>query len=179
MKYLNVMLMHTQQGGEKVDCFNELYKSVEKKLYGFVMKLTGDKYLTEEILQETFYRALCSMAAGGEELSHSWFFTVARNQYYDICRRKRRQGEGDGMDEEAQSFLGIPELELEKSETRAAIQATLEQLSENYREIIMLRVYEELSYADIAKRLDMSIDQVKVTLFRARNKFRNIYKGGD
>ncbi|MFZ5353077.1 MAG: RNA polymerase sigma factor [Bacillota bacterium] len=159
--------------------FEKLYNDIERKLYKYVMKLCGNEHIVEEILQETFYRALCHMSVNSEQLKHSWFFTVSRNIYYDMVRKQRKLDSEENDYGCFESILGLPHIDLEKKESRMIIMETLEELNEKYRLILCLRVFDELSYSEIADKMGMSIEQVKINLFRARNKFRNIYRGRD
>lgn len=163
------------KGGEKVPELEELYSDIKDKLYSYIMKLSGNRHIAEEIVQETFCRALEQILIGKYELSASWFYTVARHLYFDYIKKQSRYTYDVDLDKE-DSSISSPDNNLIKSDEAAHIQKVLSQLKDSYREILELREFKELSYEEIAKITGMNLIQVKVTLYRARKKFRELYK---
>lgn len=162
-----------------MDDFLKLYEDISNQLYRYILKMSKDTYITEEIIQETFYRAMEHMVVSKEELRQSWFYTVARNLYFDYTRKQKKFLSNDSLGDTEESILGIPEKELEQKLISDDIQNILNQMNETYKEILILREFKELSYSDIAIKLKMNIPQVKITLFRARNKFKKLYERGN
>ena len=159
-----------------MDDFLKLYGDISNRLYKYMLKMSGDVHITEEIIQETFYRAMEHMLLSKEELKQSWLFTVSRNLYFDHTRRLKKQICSEELDKEEQTVLGIPEKELDQKIISAQIQEVFDLMNETYREILILREFKELSYSDIANQMNMNITQVKITLFRARKKFKMLYE---
>lgn len=73
-----------------MDALEEAYREVSGKIYNYILKLSGNSYTAEEVLQETFYRAMVHITASKDELNFSWFYTVSRNIYFDMVRRQKR-----------------------------------------------------------------------------------------
>lgn len=161
-----------------MDDFLKLYEDISNQLYKYILKMSKDKYITEEIIQETFYRAMEHMVVSKEELRQSWFYTVARNLYFDYTRKQKKFLNNDSLGDTEESILGIPEKELEQKLISDDIQNILNQMNETYKEILILREFKELSYSDIAIKMKMTSPQVKITLFRARSKFKKLYERG-
>lgn len=148
-------------------------------LYRYAMVLTRNHSQAEDLVQETYVRAIPAM----ERLqAHSnikgWLFTILRNIWLNELR-KRQNGPrmieldvGDGIAnrivEPSKNAHNIYVSKLEAEQVRAAIQT----LSEEFREIILLREYEELSYREIAAILDCPVGTVMSRLGRARAKLR-------
>lgn len=164
------------KGGEKVPELEALYSGIKDKLYSYIMKLSGNSHIAEEIVQETFCRALEQILIDKRELSTSWFYTVAKHLYFDYIKKQKKYKYDEDLDKEDQNSTNDPDNNLIKSDEAAAIKSVLSQIKDSYREILELREFKELSYDEIAKITGMNLVQVKVTLYRARSKFRDLYK---
>jgi RNA polymerase sigma-70 factor (ECF subfamily) len=163
------------KGGEEVPELEELYSDIKDKLYSYIMKLSGNSHIAEEIVQETFCRALEHILIDKRELSTAWFYTVARHQYFDFIKKQQKYKYDVDFDKEVDGSRNDPDDNLVKHDEAAAIQKVLSQLKDSYREILELREFKELSYEEISKITGMNLVQVKVTLYRARSKFRELY----
>jgi len=122
-----------------MDDFLKLYEDISNQLYKYILKMSKDTYITEEIIQETFYRAMEHMVVSKEELKQSWFYTVARNLYFDYTRKQKKFLNNDSLENNEESILGIPEKELEQKLISDDIQNILNQMNETYKEILILR----------------------------------------
>ena len=164
------------KGGEKVPELEELYSGIKDKLYYYIMKLSGNSHIAEEIVQETFCRALEQILIDKRELNTAWFYTVARHLYFSYIKKQSKYKYTENLDKEDEDSANNPDNNLIKSDEATAIKKVLSQLKDSYREILELREFKELSYDEIAKITGLSLVQVKVTLYRARNKFKELYK---
>jgi RNA polymerase sigma-70 factor (ECF subfamily) len=114
----------------------------------------------------------------------SWVYRIAGNMAVDGLRRYRREvplpdwdgGEITGPEPADQRREGAPEDQAGLAEVRAAVWRTIHQLPDSYRQILVLREIDGLSYNEIAAVLDLSLDNVRVTLHRARLQFRDLYE---
>jgi RNA polymerase sigma-70 factor (ECF subfamily) len=163
------------KGGEGVPELEELYTDIKDKLYSYIMKLSGNSYIAEEIVQETFCRALEHILIDKKALSTAWFYTVARHKYFDYIKKQNKFKYDVDLDNEVDSSISDLDNNLIKSDEAALIKKVLSQLKDNYREILILREFKELSYEEISKITGMNLVQVKVTLYRARSKFKELY----
>lgn len=164
------------RGGEKVPELEELYSGIKDKLYRYIMKLSGNSHIAEEIVQETFCRALEQILIGKRELNTAWFFTVAKHLYFNYIKKQNKYTYAEGFDKTDEASTGKLDNNIIKSDEAADIKRVLSQLKDNYRQVLELREFKELSYDEIAKITGMNLTQVKVTLYRARSKFRALYK---
>jgi RNA polymerase sigma-70 factor (ECF subfamily) len=148
-------------------------------LYSYALVLTRNHAQAEDLVQETYVRAIPAM----ERLqAHSnmkgWLFTILRNIWFNELRKWRNgpqmvqieleNGIADSVVEPSRNSHDLYVSKMETEQVRAAIQ----NLSEEFREIILLREYEELSYHEIAGILDCPIGTVMSRLGRARAKLR-------
>jgi len=156
----------------------ELYQSIAPKLHSYLRRLTGNAYAAEELLQQTFLHATEHLLVSNRELKPAWFYTVARNLYLDEMRRGTRLQTTESIDayvDEADS----PAEQAERHEARDLLHKALQRFPENYRTLLILREFNELCYQEIAEITGLSLDQVKVGIFRARQSLRRLMEKED
>ncbi|WP_066305769.1 sigma-70 family RNA polymerase sigma factor [Bacillus sp. FJAT-29814] len=156
-----------------------LYKQYARPLYFYLIKLCGSTQLAEDLTQETFVRATVSLHTYEGEEARAWLFKVARNAYLDEWRKQHRWQTIPLLSiflskKEMISPYGIPEESLLTEERNQQIEELLKYLPEQYRSIIYLREYEQFSYKEIMDALQLTEDQVKITLYRARKRLASL-----
>lgn len=164
---------------EAFDDLEQVYLVFAKPLYYYLLKLTGSHFKAEELVQETFYRATLSLDLYESEQVKSWLFKVARHAYLDEWRKSQRWqwvpfSHFVSNSTDMISPNGIPEDRLIAGEIRDDVTDVMSLLSENYRTILYLREYSEFTYEELAETMGLSLDQVKVTLYRARKRFKQL-----
>ena len=153
-------------------------------LYGYAMVLTRNRSDAEDLVQETCVRAIPALGSLRPDSNlKSWLFTILRNVWLNQLRRQRNGPRIVELDAEenppevAGSITDNPHAifvsELDTQRVREAI----EQLSTEFREIILLREFEDLSYQEIATLLDCPPGTVMSRLGRARSKLRSLLSG--
>jgi RNA polymerase sigma-70 factor, ECF subfamily len=148
-------------------------------LYSYALVLTRNRSEAEDLLQETYVRALGAMGRlrTGSNVK-SWLFTILRNIWFKQLRQQRvaklvaMDGEESAMDiaETGKEPYTFYVSTMEHEQVREAIQ----QLPLDFREVILLREFEELSYQEIATILDCPAGTVMSRLARARAKLRTL-----
>jgi RNA polymerase sigma-70 factor (ECF subfamily) len=155
-------------------------------LYSYALVLTRNRADAEDLVQETYVRALKAIVRlKAESNVKSWLFTILRNVWLNQLRHRRTapqlvemdlDGSNDGISVEAShNPHAIYVSELERNLVREAIQ----RLPPEFREVILLREYEELSYQEIATILECPIGTVMSRLARARAKLRILLRAAD
>ncbi len=158
-----------QEGDEFA--FISIYNRYKTPLYAFCVKMLGDQELARDVVQETFLRVY----ENRHRLSNSgafkaWIFTIARNQCLNQIRRARWQVPFED-EREATSFTQeTPVSRLEKSERITLVSHFINELKPEYREVVVLREYQNMSYEDIAAITRSTLSAVKSRLFKARRK---------
>lgn len=165
-------LIESFQAGDEF-AFVSLYNRYKGPVYAFCVKMLLSRSLAEDAVQETFLRVYENrnrlLNTGAFK---AWLFTIARNQCLNQLRRTNRQVALDGQ-EHTQLVASSPELpmhQLEKSEKIALVNHYLAQLKPDYREVLILREYQNLSYEEIAAVTRSTLSAVKSRLFKARRK---------
>ncbi len=165
-------LIEAFQAGDEF-AFVALYNRYKSPVFAFCAKMLLDRAAAEDVLQETFVRVY----ENRERLTRpgsfkAWLFTIARNQCLNHLRRAGRQvplGDALGGAEPVASG-GTPFSHLLKSEQVALVNDSLGRLSPEYREVLVLREYQNLSYDEIAAVTRNTVSSVKSRLFKARRK---------
>ncbi|MEK3890275.1 sigma-70 family RNA polymerase sigma factor [Bacillus sp. FSL K6-3431] len=161
------------------DDLETIYVAFAEPLYFYLLKLTGSHIMAEELVQETFYRATLSLELYENSQVKSWLFKVARHTYMDEWRKRQRWKWVPFYDylsnsTDFESPYGVPEEALAEKEMKIEIVDIMKLLPENYRTLIYLREYEQFSYEEISETMDISLNQVKVSLHRARQRFKRL-----
>ena len=165
----------------KYHFLNQVLDEVSDGLYGYAMILSRDRTEAEDLVQETCVRAVKaieSLQPGSN--AKSWLFTILRNIWLNQVRQRRAAPKIVELDvDESTAELAVEASkdphalyvsQMERDQVREAIL----QLPDEFREIIMLREYEELSYQQIATLLGCPAGTVMSRLGRARLKLRSL-----
>jgi len=102
----------------------------------------------------------------------TWFLTIVRNRAIDHIRRKKPQVLQDTVDQSNDTHTPTPDQQAETTESRRSVRQAVENLPREQRELILLRDYHGLKYAEIANVLDIPIGTVMSRLSRVRNQLR-------
>ncbi len=147
-----------------------LYRRYSQRIYTYCRKIIGESTTAEDLLQETFVKLLESgRQQRAIENFPAYLMTIARNLCLSHRARSKRQ-----FVEVEDFHLASRDVPYEQRELLQLIQASLELLPEDYREAFVLREYNGLSYNEIADVIGESLDVVKVRIFRAKKKLRDI-----
>lgn len=159
------------QAGDEY-AFVSLYNRYKNGIYAFCLKMLLDQDLAQEVLQETFVRAFENRHRLAQAQSfRSWLYTIARNQCLNQLRRSERLVPfATGKAELRIPDQETPFAQLEKSERIALVNRFLNLLKPEYREVLVLREYQNLTYAEIAAITRNTESSVKSRLFKARRK---------
>jgi RNA polymerase sigma-70 factor (ECF subfamily) len=167
-------LVQKAVGGNR-KAFKELFERYFQAVYNYALTLSHDPALAEDLTQEAFIRAHKNLHRLGPPWNfHAWIFRMTRNYFIDLVRKDRDLYQ---LEEEKQVISPGPGPEREAISQDAAekVHSTLNRLPDKQREILVLRELQGFSYADIEGIMEISSSNVKVTLHRAREAFRESY----
>lgn len=172
------------------EAFEQLLLLHQKKVYNLCLRMSANPDDALDLSQEAFIKAWRSIGQYQFEASFStWLFRLTSNVCIDFLRRKKRRQETsltenyDGSDEGEEFSLPdtapLPEEQAITNETKIELAQAMERLGPEHREILQLRVVENLPYEQIAEILDIRVGTVKSRLARARLSLRKILKAGN
>jgi len=154
--------------------FDRLYAEHAQPLFGFLVYRLGERALAEDLLADTFERALGSRARfdrrrGSEK---SWLYSIALNLLRD--HQRRRGAEQRALERaSAGQLLTGPDPALERAERRSQLGPALELLAEEEREALALRFGADLTVPEIAKLIGEPLTTVEGRVYRALGKLRD------
>lgn len=149
---------------------------LKDKLYRLALRITLDSAEAEDIVQDTMIRVWNKRDEWAQFNSIEAFcLTVARNLAIDRSQKSEAQNIELTTETQEMSDGSTPERQLERSEQMNLVRKLINELPEKQRTIIQLRDIEEKSYKEIADVMQLTEDQVKVTLFRARQRIKAKY----
>lgn len=168
----NRALIQRMAAGDQ-DALRALYAAYSRRVYAYAMRLTNNRAVAEEVLQD------CLLAAWqgarrfrGESRVITWLLGIAHRQALNATRRKRLPS--GGLDQAATLADGAtgPEAHTEGAERRRLLQAALGQLSQEHRSALELVFYQELSLAEAAEVMGCPLGTVKSRLSYAKTYLR-------
>jgi RNA polymerase sigma-70 factor (ECF subfamily) len=164
-------LMERARQGE-ADAFGLIYDAYAPKLYAFIYHKVHHRETAQDLLSDTFMRALQAVPRydadrGG---AAAWLYAIARNLVIDHYRRSRPLSSVDDAWD-----LASGDNPAENADFRMKVEAVrehLQRLNVTERDIVLMRVWQELSYAEIAAALGKSEDACKVSFSRSLKKLQ-------
>lgn len=161
--------------------FEELVRRYQRPISAYVYRMVGDYEAALDLTQEIFIKVYGSLARYRSEFKFStWIYKIAHNCAVDHLRRNAGRErslvsgiEGDQYDLPIESGGLSPEQESEQKERRLEIELVVRSLPTTYRELIVLRHSQDLTYEEIVDVTGLPLGTVKNRLFRAREMMRS------
>ena len=161
------------------EAFRTLVEGYQTQVYRLAARMCGES-AADDVTQEAFvaaWRALPSFR--GDCRFSTWLYRLTTNAAIDLLRREKRHRNADDITELDLSDDGPSPQELaERGETQEAVRRALGQLSEEHRQVLLLRSMQELDYGEIADALEISEGTVKSRISRAKGRLRELLDGG-
>ena len=152
--------------------FEEIYARYYKEVYYYLLSLDGNRETAEELTQETFFKALKKVDDfRGDCDLRVWLCQISKNTYYDYLKKNKKYAP-ESQDEKEESFPSDLLQNFSDKETALQVHKVLHRLSEPYKEVFSLRVFGELSFAEISSLFGKSESWARVTYHRACKKIR-------
>ena len=189
MEDINSIIAELQKGSHTA--LDHIIDHYTSKLYYFVLSILRNRADAEEVVQDTFIKVVKNIEK--YDLSQrfsAWVFTIASNTAKDYLRKRKRHSvcisfdqnvneESDEKSIDIPDKRKIPVNEAYKNEVEKILQQEISNLPDNYKEIILLRHIDDLSYDEIAEILDCKVGTVKSRLARAREMLKeNVFRRG-
>jgi RNA polymerase sigma-70 factor (ECF subfamily) len=161
--------------------FSRLLDTFWNDVYGFQLKRTHNQNEAEDITIRTFSKAFDKIKTYDTSYAFkTWLITISKNIHIDLIRkRKKNLLESRGNNDVIKKFLDdSPSMEdqLIQEQNLADLLRDIKKLKPHYQEVINLRYFNELSYADISEKLNEPMNNVKVKLLRAKKLLAEVIK---
>ncbi|HKC26334.1 MAG TPA: sigma-70 family RNA polymerase sigma factor [Thermoanaerobaculia bacterium] len=166
------------------DLFGVLVDRYRVRLFRFIQRFTNDAEDARDVTQDVFLKVYGALDSYDSKYKFStWLFRIAGNAAIDHLRRRRIRAlpldlppdeEGSERRVDPKELRPDPYEDLARRRLRTALDAAIERLPDDYRELISLRHYGELPYEEIAELKGMPLGTVKNKLFRARQALRDL-----
>ncbi len=153
--------------------FQELVLEQKDRLFRYALRIVGNEAEAEDVVQEVFIK-LWNQRQYADQIDNleAWLTTLTRNQSIDKVRSKHRRTEPIDKRFDMKDAQISPHRQTELNETLELVKTWIDELPPKQKEIMHLRDIEGLAYKEIAQMLGLTLDQVKVNLFRARQAIR-------
>ncbi len=167
--------------------FSEIMDLYWDTIYFLLLKMTGNREDAEDLTIETFGKAFANLSQYTPDYAFStWLFRIASNHCIDFIRKKKKnvlKNEGNEVVESADNTDSMPgeegwgpEEPMIRNQKVMVVRQVLKRLKPRYQNLIQLRYFDELSYEEISRKLDLPLGTVKAQLFRARELLYYILK---
>ena len=166
------------RGEANIGTFRKLYETIFPILFRVAYRITSSEEAAEDLCQDSFFRLYeKNMSFPSPDEAKYWLIRVVKNASLNYAKRKTRERKAyqrvfreDVKIEETGENLFI------KKETRKEVKEALDKLPENLRIVMILKEYGELNYKEIGRSLGISEGNVKVRVFRARERLAALLK---
>lgn len=153
--------------------YRELIIRYQSRVYAVACKVANHSKDAEDVAQEVFIQIFRSLSQyKGDSSFSTWIYRITMNKALDL---KRKQSRAPSFERDIPIEIPThhtPESELLQKEEQELARQYLDDLAENYREVVVLYYFHQLSYTEIATRLDIAIKTVESRLYRAKQMIR-------
>ena len=151
----------------------QVYKQYFETVNKYLFCLTHDSDISEELTQEIFYKAIKKIDTYRGDCKISvWLCQIAKNLWYDYCRKNKRIINEDQMLE--MISIDTTEEQVISRQEKILLYQKMQKLDKETREVIYLRITGELSFKEIATILDKTENWARVTFYRGKNKLKEV-----
>jgi RNA polymerase sigma factor (sigma-70 family) len=162
----------------ELDRMGLLFERHHRKLYGFLYHMLGNAAVSEDLVQNVFYRMLkYRHTYTGEGEFRAWMYHLARNVLADHAKKNRHATRHTDVADFAERLSSGTHADegLQKEQEAATLHRALARLSPEYREVLVLSRFQEMKYEEIARVLNTTEGAVKVRVHRAMNELKTTY----
>jgi len=151
-----------------------IYKDHARSVFRYLLNLSHDSDLAEELTQETFYRAVYSIKSYNGSCKMSvWLCQIAKHIWYQELEKRRKNRAGE-LDENILSGDPSPEDSLVMHDDKLSLYKAINLLQEPMKDVVYLRLSGEFSFAEIGKILGRSENWARTTFYRAKQRIMEV-----
>jgi RNA polymerase sigma factor (sigma-70 family) len=161
------------------ELLHHLYKQYMKKIYIYLRKIGCSRLDAEDIVQDTFIKAIDYADSISPAKIQAWLFRVAINRYYDLCRNNKKTTYVSINDDHVFTLL-LSQADTEEIvltlERKQQMQLIINQLKPDFQHVLLLKYVMEMSIKEMAEITDKKENTIKVQLLRARKAFKHYWE---
>lgn len=167
-----VALLQRVAAGDR-NAFAELYRRLQRPLFGYLMKLVREREMVEDVLNETMMEVWRQAARfEGRSSVNTWVFSIAHHRAVSRLRKRRETPLDEEQAAAIEDEAPTPDERAISGDMSRLLGTLMEQLSFEHREILHLAYYQEFSVQEIADALDLPANTVKTRMFYARQRLK-------
>lgn len=156
-----------------METFELLYREYFPRIYSFLYKMCKNESLAEELTQETFYNAFTSFHRfKGQSEIFTWLASIAKHTYFKYLRKNKKRYEDISidliLDVYCENNHENPETALQKKVIEEGVRKVINKIPDKYKDVVLLRIYADLPFAQVGAALGISENSAKVIYFRAK-----------
>lgn len=168
----------TQTLNGNVNAYAFLIEKYKHMVFTLSIRIVKNREEAEEISQDVFVKAYTNLKSfKGDSKFSTWIYKIAYYASLDVIKRNKKQINSENIDEIYEGDLGVLQdalSYLEEKERKSIIKKSLLKLNEDEQVILTLYYFEEMPLKEISEVVNLSLDNIKVKLFRARKKLATI-----
>lgn len=159
--------------------FENLYIQYYDRVYAFIYRLCTDGELANDLTQETFMQAYTSFHKfRGDCEVFTWLASIGKHVYYKYLKKNKLHLDTANLDLVVNTYChGLsPEEDFQRKEVQEAVRAVVDSIPPKYRDVVLLRIYAELPFSQIAAISGISENSAKVIYFRAKKMLMEVLR---
>ena len=160
--------------------FEYLFNRYRDAIHRLFVQRLGGANDADDLLQETFIKVYINIHRYSADYTFGqWVYTIARNTFIDFVRRRQDDLSIDDRFYAPASSAPTPEESVINLQQRSQIEQYLDRLAPRFRQLILMRFFEEYSYEEIAAKLALPLGTVKTQIHRAREQMCRLIAAGE
>lgn len=174
----NELIQRTRNGDARA--FEQLIGSYRIRLFTYLLGACGHRELAEDLFQETLLRVWSAMPGYRHRGKFcTWLFSIAHNLVVDARRKQQRQAVAFAAEAPVPPIASTPETEYAAAVLQQEVQAAIAQLSENQRQVFLLRLHSDMPFKKIAALLNQPLNTVLSHMHYAVSRLKKILRERD
>lgn len=159
-----------------LDCLAPLFERYKVKLFNFFRRMGNSTQQSEDLVQETFMRALAYRSSfQGDKGFSCWIYGIARNTSADCYRKNKSSLNNEELDEETLPVEETMVEQFSEQQKQELFEKSISALTPEHREVLLLSRFHQLKYDDIAQLLDCNINTLKSRIRTAISELKTRY----
>ncbi len=158
--------------------FEQLYEQYYQKVYYFLQRISNNSSLAEDLTQETFLQAYTSFHKfRGECEVLTWLIAIGKHVYFKYLKKHKLQLDSANLDIVVDTYYENnidPQEILDRQDIKRALKQMVEEMPKKYKDVVVLRIYAQLSFAEIGAVLHIQENSAKVIYFRAKKRLMEV-----